>query len=307
MRILVVDDDPLSRRLVEAAVTRLGHDATTAEDGQAAWQCITQDRPEVLITDLVMPRVDGLELCRQVRADTGAGYTYIILATVLGAAQDVVRGMEAGADDYLIKPVDLFALQTRLIAARRVTDLHAELVRHRAQLAHLARHDPLTGLANRRSMEADLETLQARSQRYGRGFAVAMCDLDHFKAYNDTYGHQAGDQILRTVAATLVEVLRLGDGVYRYGGEEFLLVLPEQTLDGALVAVERVRRAVEQLAIGHAAAGPEDRLTMSVGIAAVEPGRAITIKELLEQADAALYRAKAAGRNRIAVANAQPS
>jgi diguanylate cyclase (GGDEF)-like protein len=307
MKILVVDDEPLSRRLVEAAVTRLGHDATAAENGQEAWRRYCHDKPEVLITDLVMPEVDGLELCRRIRADAHAGYTYIILATVLGGAQDVMRGMEAGADDYLIKPVDLFSLQTRLIAAQRVTDLHAELDRHRAELAHLARHDPLTGLANRRSLEEDLEMLQARSRRYGRSFAVAMCDLDHFKAYNDTFGHQAGDHALRAVAATIAGVLRLGDGVYRYGGEEFLLVLPEQTLDGALVAVERVRRAVEQLAIGHAGAGPGNVLTVSAGITAHRPGDATTAEELLAQADAALYRAKAAGRNRIAVTDVQPS
>jgi PleD family two-component response regulator len=145
MKILVVDDEPFSRRLIEAAVTRLGHDAMPAEDGEAAWRRFTQDTPEVLITDLVMPRVDGLELCRRIRADTRADYTYIILVTALNDRRDVVRGMEAGADDYLIKPVDLFDLETRLIAAQRVTDLHAELARHRAQLAHLARHDPLTG------------------------------------------------------------------------------------------------------------------------------------------------------------------
>ena len=200
MRILVVDDEPLSRHVMQAAVERLGHEWTAAEDGEAAWQCFTQDKPHVLITDLMMPRVDGLELCRRVRADTRAGYTYIILVTVLGERQDVLRGMEAGADDYLIKPVDLFALQARLIAAQRVTDLHAELEHHRAQLAHLARHDPLTGLANRRALQEDLEVLHSRSQRYGRRFALAMCDLDRFKAYNDTQGHQA----LRAVGAAMV-------------------------------------------------------------------------------------------------------
>jgi diguanylate cyclase (GGDEF)-like protein len=300
MNILVVDDEPLSRRLVEVAVTRLGHQVTAAEDGEAAWRHFTQDPPEVLITDLVMPRVDGLELCRRVRADPHADYTYIILVTVLGDRRDVLGGMQAGADDYLIKPVNLFALQTRLIAAQRVTDLHAELARHRAQLAHLARHDPLTGLANRRALDEDLELLQARSRRYGRGFALAMCDLDRFKAYNDTHGHQAGDQALRAVAATIAGELRLGDGVYRYGGEEFLLVLPEQTLETARIAVERVRGAVERLAIGHAAG--LGVLTLSAGITAYRPGNPTTAEELLGQADAALYRAKSAGRNRIAVA-----
>src|SRR5918999_2170997 len=262
MRVLVGGDEPLSRRLVEAAVTRLGHFATTAEDGQAAWHCITQDKPEVLITDLMVPRVDGLELCRRVRADTGAGYTYIILATVLGAAQDVVRGMEAGADDYLIKPVDLFALQTRLIAAQRVTDLHAELDRHRAQLAHLARHDPLTGLANRRSLQEDLEVLHSRSQRYGRRFAVAMCDIDRFKAYNDTHGHQAGDQALRTVAATIAQELRGGDSVYRYGGGEVLLLPPPETPATTLGAGGRGGSAGPRPAPPPPAPGPRGAPTL---------------------------------------------
>jgi diguanylate cyclase (GGDEF)-like protein len=306
MKILVVDDEPLARCLVEAAVARLGYEATVAEDGEAAWQCYNQDRPEVLIADLLMPRVDGLELCRRVRVDTRAGYTYIILVTALRDRQDVVRGMEAGADDYLVKPVDLFDLQMRLTAAKRVTDLHAKLDRQRAQLAHLAHHDPLTGLGNRRSLQEDLEVLLARSRRYRRGFALAMCDIDHFKAYNDTHGHQDGDQALRAVAATIAGELRGGDSVYRYGGEEFLLVLPEQTLDTARIAVERVRSTVERLAIKHTAAGLSV-LTISAGIAAYAPGDTTTAEELLRQADVALYRAKAAGRNRIAVADNLPS
>jgi diguanylate cyclase (GGDEF)-like protein len=307
MRILVVDDEPLSRLIVEAAVAQLGHQWTAAEDGEAAWRYFTQDKPEVLITDLLMPGVDGLELCRRVRSDTRAGYTYIILVTVLGDRQDIVRGMEAGADDYLVKPLHLFDLRARLIAAQRVTDLHAELYRHRAQLAHLARHDPLTGLGNRRSLGEDLELLHARSQRYGRGFALAMCDIDRFKAYNDTHGHQAGDQALRAVAATIAQELRGSDNVYRYGGEEFLLVLPEQNLDTALVAVERVRSAVERLAIPQPAVGPGGILTLSAGIAALGPGAATTAEELLQQADAALYRAKSAGRNQLALADSQPN
>jgi diguanylate cyclase (GGDEF)-like protein len=303
MRILVVDDEPLSRHVLQAAVEQLGHQWTAAENGQEAWRCFNQDKPEVLITDLLMPQVDGLELCRRVRDDTRAGYTYIILVTVLGERHDVVQGMEAGADDYLIKPLQRFDLQARLIAAQRVTDLHAELDRHRAQLAHLARHDPLTGLGNRRSLDEDLAVLHARSQRYGRGYAVAMCDIDRFKAYNDSHGHQAGDQALRAVAATIAQELRGGDSVYRYGGEEFLLVLPEQTPDTALVAVERVRSAVQRLAIPQPAAGRGGMLTVSAGIAAFDPAAPTTAEELLQRADAALYRAKAAGRNQIALAD----
>jgi len=307
VRILVVDDEPLARLVVQAAVERLGHDSTAAEDGEEGWECFNQDKPDVLITDLMMPGVDGLELCRRVRTDARAGYTYIILATALGDREDVVRGMEAGADDYLIKPVGLVDLQARLIAAQRVTLLHAELARHRAELAHLARHDPLTQLGNRRSFDEDLKVLHARSQRYGRSYCLTICDIDRFKAYNDTYGHQAGDQALRVVATTMAQQVRAGDGVYRYGGEEFVLVLPEQTLETGLIAVERVRTAVQQLAIPHAAAGPGGVLTLSAGIAAFRPGATTDAEELLKQADAALYQAKSAGRNRVVLADGEPS
>ena len=306
MRILVVDDEPLSRLVVQAAVERLGHESIAAEDGEEAWECFNQDKPDVLITDLMMPGVDGLELCRRVRSDARGGYTYIILATVLGDREDVVRGMEAGADDYLIKPVGLLDLQARLIAAQRVTNLHAELTSRRAELAHLARHDPLTRLGNRRSLDEDLVVLHARSQRYGRRYCPAICDVDRFKAYNDAYGHQAGDEALRAVAATIAREVRAGDGVYRYGGEEFVLVLPEQTLETGLIALERVRAAVEQLAIPHAAAGPGGVLTQSAGIAAFGPGEATAPEELLKRADAALYRAKSAGRNRVVLADGEP-
>jgi diguanylate cyclase (GGDEF)-like protein len=305
MKVLVVDDDSLSRLVVQSVVERLGHQSIAAEDGEEAWACLNQEKPDVLITDLLMPGVDGLELCRRVRTDAQAGHTYVILVTVLGEREDVVRGMEAGADDYLIKPVDLFDLQARLIAAERVTNLHAELAQHRAELAHLAGHDPLTRLGNRRSLDQDLKVLHARSQRYGHRYCLAICDVDRFKAYNDAYGHQAGDQALAAVATTMAREVRAGDGVYRYGGEEFVLVLPEQTLETGLVAVERVRAAVRQLAIPHAA-GPDGVLTLSAGMAAFDPGEATTAEELLKRADAALYQAKSAGRNRVVLADGEP-
>lgn len=298
MKILVVDDEPLSRLVVHAAVERLGHECITAEDGEAGWRRVVEDEPDVLVADRMMPGLDGLELCCRVRAEPRPGYTYIVLVTALGDRQDVLRGMEAGADDYLVKPVDPFALQTRLIAAERVTALHAELARSRAELTELARRDALTGLGNRRSLDDDLRTLHARSQRYGRSYCVAMCDVDRFKVYNDTYGHQAGDQALAAVARRISAEVRTGDGVYRYGGEELALVLPEQTLESGVVALERVRAVVEQLAIPHVG-GPGGVLTLSAGIAAYRPGDDTTPQELLKQADGALYQAKAGGRNRV--------
>jgi diguanylate cyclase (GGDEF)-like protein len=305
MKVLVADDDPVSRLVLQTAVEGLGHEPIAAEDGRAAWGCFNQNKPEVLITDLVMPALDGLELCRRVRADGRAGYTYIILATALGKREDVLRGMEAGADDYLVKPIDPFDLRSRLIAAQRVTDLHAELVRRQAELAHLARHDPLTKLGNRGSLDEDLKLLDARSQRYGHRYCLAICDIDRFKAYNDAHGHQAGDEALVAVATTMAREVRAGDGVYRYGGEEFVLVLPEQTLVTGLVAVERVRAAVQRLAVPHVA-GPGGVLTLSAGIAAFDPGRATVATELLRRADVALYRAKLAGRNRVVLADDEP-
>jgi len=297
-----VDDEPLARLALEAAVERLGHEWTAAEDGEAGWRRFVEDEPDVLITDLLMPRMDGLELCRRARAHTATrgGYTYVILTTVLGDREDVARGMEAGADDYLVKPVEPFDLQMRLVAARRVTDLHRELARFRAELSTLAHTDPLTRLGNRLSLEEDLRSLDARGRRYGRGYCLAMCDIDRFKAYNDSLGHHAGDEALRAVADTIKQEMRAGDGIYRYGGEEFLIVLPEQTPETARIAVERVRSSVERLAIPHAAV-PAGVVTLSVGVAAYHPGDAATVEELLEQADAALYRAKSAGRNRVAL------
>ncbi len=304
MKILVVDDELGSRLVVQAAVERLGHECVAATDGGEGWLRFVEEEPDVLVADCMMPGLDGLELCRKVRADPRPGYTYIVLVTVLGQREDILRGMEAGADDYLVKPVDPFDLQSRLIAAKRVTALQAELARYRAELAEQARTDALTGLGNRRALEEDLKTLHARSQRYGRRYCVAMCDVDHFKAYNDTYGHRAGDEALAAVAARISAMVRSGDDVYRYGGEEFLLVLPEQSLESGLVAVERVRAVVEQLAIPHAA-GPGGVLTLSAGIAAFCPGEKTTPADLLVQADAALYRAKSAGRNRVAVPDVQ--
>jgi diguanylate cyclase (GGDEF)-like protein len=302
VKVLVVDDEPLARLVLQTAVERLGHQWSAAEDGEGAWREFTEDKPDVLITDLMMPGMDGLELCRRVRRHAAAhgGYTYVILATVLGDREDVVRGMEAGADDYLVKPVEVFSLQSRLIAAQRVTALHAELAGYRAELSRLAHTDPLTRLGNRLSMEEELTALDARGRRYGHRYCLAMCDVDLFKNYNDTLGHQAGDEALQAVAAKMKREIRTGDSVYRYGGEEFLLVLPEQVPETARVAVERVRAAVEQLGIRHPAA-PAGVLTISAGVAAYTPGDPTTLDELLERADAALYRAKSAGRNRVAM------
>ena len=307
MRVLMADDDLVSRLVLQGAVEGLGHECLVAEDGEQAWRLFCDSPPDVLITDRMMPGVDGVELCRRIRAQAGETYTYVILATSLVERHEVLTGMEAGADDYLTKPLEPFDLEVSLVAARRVTSLHAELGRYRAELARQARTDPLTQVRNRLSLDDDLAALHARSQRYKRDYCLAICDVDGFKAYNDTYGHQAGDQVLRTVAAILAAQARQGDGVYRYGGEEFLLVLPEQSLTAGAVPAERARKAVENLAIAHPAGPPAGRVTISVGIAAFDPSIETAAQDLLKEADTALYQAKAEGRNRVALATPRGS
>lgn len=301
MKVLVADDDPGSLLVAQASVESAGHDCIVAEDGAIAWRLYQEHQPDVVVTDLVMPGLDGLALCRAIRAQTDDLYTYIVLVTSQGSREDVLAGLEAGADDYVTKPLDPFVLQARLLVALRVTSLHADLAHYRKALSEQARTDPLTGLHNRLKLSEDLEQLHTRSERYEHHYCLAMCDVDNFKSYNDIYGHQAGDLALRAVAAVLANEARQSDGVYRYGGEEFLLVLPHETQAGARAFVERALAAVRALDIAHSG-DPSGWLTLSAGISAFTPNHRVSPERLLGEADAALYAAKAGGRNRVEVA-----
>lgn len=301
MRVLVADDDPGSLLVARAAVERSGHDCITAADGGEAWALFQAHRPDVVVTDRMMPVMDGLELCRAIRAEEPELYTYIVLLTSQGSRDDVLSGLEAGADDYVTKPLDPFVLHTRLLVALRITTLHADLAHYRKVLSEQARTDPLTGLHNRLKLSEDLEQLHARSARHGEEYSVALCDVDNFKSYNDLYGHQAGDLALRAVASTLAATARRTDGVYRFGGEEFLLVLPRQGVIGARALVERALCAVRDLAIPHAG-DPSGQLGFSAGVSGFSAGHVVSAEMLLNEADAALYAAKAAGRNQVMLA-----
>lgn len=301
MRVLVADDDLGARLVAKSLVEGLGHECLLAADGDVAWHLFREQQPEMLVTDWMMPGLDGLQLCRAIREAERDGYTYIVLLTSLHNRDDVLSGIEAGADDYVVKPLDPLALQASLLVAQRMTTLHAQLARYRAELAEQARTDPLTGVRNRLKLTPDLHLLHSRSERYRRHYALALCDVDCFKHYNDTYGHQAGDDALRAVAITLAAQLREGEDVYRYGGEEFLLALPEQTAHAAATAMERCRAAVEALAIRHLG-GPKTVLTISAGVSAFIPESLMSSGDVLRQADRALYRAKASGRNMVGVA-----
>jgi diguanylate cyclase (GGDEF)-like protein len=300
MRVLVADDDPGSLLVAKAAVEQSGHECITAADGHSAWELYRQYRPQAVVTDLMMPGLDGLSLCRAIRAAGTDSYTYIVLVTSQATREDILAGLEAGADDYVTKPLDPFTLHTRLLVALRITSLHADLARYRSALAEQARTDPLTKLSNRLKLNEDLELLHDRSERYSQDYCLAMFDVDNFKSYNDIYGHPAGDVALQEVAAVLSGQRRKSDGIYRFGGEEFLLMLPNQSWRNGRTVVERARSAVQDLGIVHSG-DPRGVLTLSAGISAYMEGHRPASEQLLEEADTALYMAKAQGRNRVAV------
>jgi two-component system cell cycle response regulator len=313
MRILIAEDHNATRLILEAAVRSLGHDCVSASDGEEAWQLFQNVDVDAVISDRMMPGMDGIELCRRIRAH-GRAYTYFIFLTGFDEKAEVVHGMEAGADDYLIKPLDADELRNRLLVAARVTSIHRELSRQSAELEGLnhqlfeqSRADPLTKLGNRLRLREDLEAVRARIQRYGHTYCAVMCDVDGFKAYNDSNGHLAGDDVLCAVARTLISTSRGGDQAYRYGGEEFLVLLPEQSVDSGLAVAERYREAVEKLAIPHVASPAKRVVTISAGVASFSQLETKSVEAWLNEADAALYRAKELGRNRVARYEKQPA
>jgi diguanylate cyclase (GGDEF)-like protein len=266
---------------------------------------------KVLLSDWMMPGVDGPELCRRVREELTDRYIYIVLITGLGQREQILEGMNAGADDYLVKPVDPFVLRTRLVAAERVTALHRQVSHFRAQLeqANLellgqSLTDALTGLGNRRQMEQELASTHARAQRIAQPYSIALFDLDHFKLYNDHYGHVAGDQALRKVARCLETLTRAGESAFRYGGEELLLLMPDCGMADAATAARRVLQAVSELGIAHDVRPTSPpTVTLSAGVSSWTPTLPCTAIDLVKQADEALYVAKSTGRNRVRVAS----
>lgn len=304
LSVLVVDDEEESRRALASAIRALGHDVRVACDADEALRLHAVARPDVIVSDFSMPEMDGAELCRRIRvADADTGYTYFIFVTAFADKDHFVRGMDAGADDYQTKPIDVDELRARLVSAARVITLHRRLARSNAALRRdseqsfqLARVDALTGIGNRLRMMEDLAALWARARRYEEEYALAICDVDRFKEYNDHYGHLAGDDVLRTIALAIRGALRDGDALYRYGGEEFLVVLPRQSIDDAVAAMNRVRVAVERLVVTKD--GEASNVTVSVGVASLGEDDE-SCEDWMARADVALYAAKSRGRNRV--------
>ena len=308
MRILIAEDDPISLVLLQALLNQWGYEVIVTHDGNEAWQVLQADMaPRLAILDWEMPGVDGPTLCHQVRERRGP-YTYMILLTARTKREDVIAGMEAGADDYVTKPFDAHELRVRLRAGRRILDLQDALLEAQEVLRLQATQDPLTSLWNRGMIMELLGRELARAKRERSPLSVLMLDLDLFKIVNDTYGHMAGDLVLREAAQRLRASVRAYDAVGRYGGEEFLIVSPGCPAAGAVTLAERIRKAVGEKPMNTSEALIS--ITISAGAATAEyvdkrvassknVGEYTEAENLVRAADDALYRAKRWGRNRV--------
>lgn len=298
MRILVADDDAITRRLLQAHLTKWGHEVMMCSDGSEAWKALnTEDAPRLVILDWMMPGMDGVGICRQIRKVATQPYVYIILLTARTRKEDVVEGLEAGADDYIIKPFDSHELRVRVRAGSRIISLQEDLMRAVTESHYQATHDALTGIWNRKAILERLAEELARASRENSHVGVVIADLDHFKNINDTHGHLAGDAVLREVVRRLAPSMRPYDVFGRYGGEEFLIVLPDPNVGGAEEVAARLRNLLNEKPLMT----PEGEfpVTMSFGVAVVGGGDCLDADTVIKRADDALYQAKKRGRNRV--------
>jgi two-component system, cell cycle response regulator len=303
--VLIAEDDRLFRRMLESWFKRWDYRVTAVENGLEAWEILQrEDAPPLAILDWMMPGMDGIELCRRIRSRDQGPYRYVLLLTAKDDKQDVVAGLEAGADDYLTKPFDVAELRARVRAGKRILDLQAALIHAQDDLQYAAAHDRLTGLWNRGAILDLLLRELSRRQRSGDPLGVVMADVDHFKKINDTYGHLVGDTVLQEVTRRLAAAVRPYDAVGRYGGEEFLIVFPGCNTTDLVAAAERLRHCVADQTIETSVG--QIPVTLSLGLAS---GKQVEEEKpdgetLLRHADEALYAAKARGRNRVEIAAA---
>ena len=299
MPVLVAEDNPIFQSMLKSMLTKWGYTVQMTKNGTEAWEAMqTPDAPRLAVLDWMMPYMDGVEVCRRIRAAAREPYVYVLLLTARTESQDLIEGMEAGADDYLTKPFNSQELRVRLRAGRRILDLQQQLMEAREALRVQATHDALTGLLNRGRVLEILLSEIARSERESRPLSVLMVDLDHFKRINDTHGHQAGDVVLREASRRMIAATRQYDSAGRYGGEEFLIVLPGCGARDGLAQAERIREA---FACEPFTAGVEPlTVTCSIGVTSREVCTAGDSERLIHEADDALYAAKHRGRNRVA-------
>jgi len=299
--ILIAEDEPVSRRILVKLLTKAGYEVTAVENGREALAAFEDNFYPLVLTDWIMPEVDGLELCRTIREQSDKGYVYIILLTNMDSREDIITGLEAGADDYLTKPVYFVELVARIKNGIRILELERNLKKATQEILTLTVTDPLTSTYNRRYLNEHLPDEIEQALKNDKPLSVILCDIDHFKKVNDTFGHLTGDMVLRSFARIIRDTVNdQQDWVVRYGGEEVLIVLPGTPLEGARGLAGMVREFVAQATIK--AGGNDVSITSSFGLAAIEvleDPQKTSLDKLLHIADENLYRAKDEGRNRV--------
>ena len=299
--ILIAEDDPVSRRMLEKNLVKAGRKVVSTSNGREALESLRKNYYPIVITDWIMPVMDGLELCRAIRKQKFPGYVFVVLLTARAEQGDIIAGLNAGADDYLTKPFNQAELMARMKAGERILNLERSLSNACDEIKKLSISDPLTKCYNRSYLMEHLSQEIKRNKRYKHSLHISMIDIDHFKRINDTYGHQAGDLVLQECVGCIMSNIRKGvDWLARYGGEEFILVLPETDLDKTWKVMERTRCLISEMVIPLE--GKKMQITASFGISGFDHGMGgedVSTELLIEKADKYLYRAKEAGRNRI--------
>jgi diguanylate cyclase (GGDEF)-like protein len=308
MKIVIAEEESVVRSMLETTLPKWGYEVVTASDGAHAWQELQKgDGTRLAILDRTLPGMDGLEICRQARRRIELPYIYILLLLAKGQEQDMLEGMKAGADDILLKPLDLNELMIRLRLAKRVLELQEQLQSAHAAIGYQTTHDPLTGLANRASILDTLLRELARVRREGSHVGLILAEIDNFKHINETHGHLAGDAVLREAARRLRATVRPYDNAGRYGAEEFLIVAPGCDAANALSQAERIRTAMGGQSMdisewGKFASAQEGKIHVTLSLGVATGDKLKETEPLLRAVEAARARAQKAGRNRIELA-----